>query len=919
MNFARRLAAAADRRPDRIAVERVASTGLLSTTYAELTDGAAGAAAWLETQQLVPGDRVAILADNDAPWIAAYLGILSVGGVVVPLDTAYRAGQVGAVLQNSDARVIYTTARYVETVRDAVSTLAAAGPTVALLPSFGDQPSQAPAVPAPPRGSPSSSLSIVDRDDRDAAIILYTSGTTADPKGVVLTHGNLAAECDGALSIIDCAEDDVVLGVLPLFHSLAQMANLLVPLAVGARVVFLETISSTSLLQALQERGVTIFACVPQFFYLIHQRVFGEVGGAGLATRSVFRTLLAANGWLRDRAGWNAGRRWFARVHRALGPRTRLLITGGSRFDPAIGRDLYALGFTILNGYGLTETSGAATVQRPDDRYTTSVGQPLPHVEIRIAAPEIPGDGHADSPADGEILIRGPIVMREYFNRPEATKEALKDGWLQTGDLGHVDALGRLYITGRKKEIIVLSSGKNLYPEEIEAQYRQSPFIKELCVLGRARPDQPAAERLHAIVVPNEEAMRARQVVNVRELIRFELESQSVHLPPHKRILTYDVQLEPLPRTTTGKLKRQEIARRIRANDMAADRHDAESDAAETDDERTWSAAAGRSEALRLIADRVRRRRVRPGDNLELDLSLDSMERVELLTTLEQRYNAHVAPETRATIFTVRQLIEAAEAARGQRSTSGATAADATGGEWAAVLAIEPDDRLGADLASNGVLRTICFFAFIRLFRAAAVLTTGFRAEDAHHLPASGPFLICPNHQSFLDGLFLTAAFPFRTLQQMFFVGAAEHFQTPLARAVARLVGIVPVDPDANLVQAMRAGAAGLRRGRVLIIFPEGERSIDGTPKRFKKGAAILSSELGAPIVPVALDGLFELWPRGRAFNWSALLPWRRTGVRVRFGAPITVAAGAYAQGTDVLAAAVGRMFEEMSQAGGRR
>jgi long-chain acyl-CoA synthetase len=204
----------------------------------------------------------------------------------------------------------------------------------------------------------------------------------------------------------------------------------------------------------------------------------------------------------------------------------RILITGGSRFDPQIGHDLHALGLTILNGYGLTETSGAAAVQRPTDRFTTSVGQPLPGVQIRIGPAEAGDDGPPDrarprggaaggTDGQGEILIRGPIVMREYFRRPEATADALRDGWLHTGDLGRLDAAGRVFITGRKKELIVLSSGKNIYPEELEAHYRQSPFISELCVLGVARAGEPSAERLHAIVVPDGQAMAARGVVNL--------------------------------------------------------------------------------------------------------------------------------------------------------------------------------------------------------------------------------------------------------------------------------------------------------------------------------------------------------------------------------------------------------------------
>ena len=315
--------------------------------------------------------------------------------------------------------------------------------------------------------------------------MLYTSGTTADPKGVVLTHANLEAERTAALAVVDCHDRDAVLGVLPLFHALAQMANLLVPLSVGARVVFLEAVNSTSLVEALHDRGITIFVCVPQFFYLIHQRVMAEVARASPLRRLLFTGLLRANGWLREHGGWNPGRRWFARVHRVLGPRMRLLITGGSRFDPATGRDLYALGFTLLNGYGLTETSGAATVQRPGDRYTTSVGQPLPGVEIRIDRGDAGSDPAPSGPEAGEILIRGPLVMREYLDRPDATAEAIRDGWLHTGDLGCLDADGRLYVTGRLKEIIVLSSGKNIYPEDVEAQYLQSAFVKEVCVVGR--------------------------------------------------------------------------------------------------------------------------------------------------------------------------------------------------------------------------------------------------------------------------------------------------------------------------------------------------------------------------------------------------------------------------------------------------
>ncbi len=380
MNFAARIADAAGKFPERVAIERLGVEGAQVTTYAGLLVEAGRWSIWLAAHGITRGDRVAILGDNDACWIAAYLGTLRIGAIAVPMDTAYRPGQIATILAHCSARVLCVGDKYLGGAVEASRTPVA--------PAAPDQPELTTLTPRS-AGDESSVPPIAGVADADAAVILYTSGTTADPKGVVLTHANLDAERAAALSVVDCRETDVVLAVLPLFHALAQMANLLVPLSTGARVVFLETVSSSSLVTALQERGITIFVCVPQFFYLIHQRVTAEIARASPVRRLLFRALLKTGGWCRGRLGWNPGRRWFGRVHRALGSRMRILVTGGSRFDPAIGRDLYDMGFTLLNGYGLTETSGAATAQRAGDAFTTSVGQPLAGVEVRILDDEI--------------------------------------------------------------------------------------------------------------------------------------------------------------------------------------------------------------------------------------------------------------------------------------------------------------------------------------------------------------------------------------------------------------------------------------------------------------------------------------------------------------------------------------------------
>ena len=262
--------------------------------------------------------------------------------------------------------------------------------------------------------------------------------------------------------------------------------------------------------------------------------------------------------------GFNAGRIFFGKLHSTFGDRMRYLITGGSRFDPQIGYDFYALGIDVLQAYGLTETTGAAFAALPHHNVIGSVGPPLPGVEGKIVDPKPGEDG---GPAVGEIAIKGAIVMKGYWNRPDATAAVLKDGWLHTGDLGYFDSGGNLFITGREKDVIVLSNGKNVYPEEIEAYYLKSPYIKEIGVMAlESEPGNPASDRLYGVVVPDFDVLKERKIVNAKEVIRFDIESISAKIPSTKRIGSYEIWQDPLPRTTTRKLKRFELEKRVRAN-----------------------------------------------------------------------------------------------------------------------------------------------------------------------------------------------------------------------------------------------------------------------------------------------------------------------------------------------------------------
>ena len=848
--------------PDLIAVElqhdsssvAAGTPPVESYTFSQLRAMAESVGGWLVARGIQNGSKCAFLAANHPLWVAAYLGVLASGNTAVPLDTAFHADQVRKLLLDSDSVLLFTDSHRLPLAREAAKDLPVRlilidrqGPldgntTLSDISSAGPGDFQ----PAPAQAD-------------DIAMILYTSGTTSDPKGVMLSHGNLEAEADGVFQVFDVGPKDAILGILPLFHSLAQMANIMLPLSCGMRVVYLESLNTADLLRALQERGITVFACVPQFFYLILERIQKEVQQKGTLVQAVFRTLLAINTFT-HKFGLNLGKVFFGRVHHLLGAGMRYLITGGSRFDPAIGRQFEALGFTMLQGYGMTETCGAASVTPPRAAVMGSVGQPLPGNEMKIFDGE-PSPEHGGASV-GEIAFRGGILMAGYYKRPDATAAMYRDGWLMSGDLGYCDAHNNFFITGRKKDVIVLSNGKNIYPEEIEAHYQQSPYIKEVCVLGlQSAPGEPFSERLHGVIVPDFENLRRMKIVNVGDMLRFEIEGLSAKLPSTKRILSYEIWQDELPRTSTRKIKRFAVEQRVKqggGGTQAATTAPREL----TPEELEWMHRPDVAEALGIIqaASKLKKDPPQPTDNLELDLGLDSMERVELLVSLDQQLGSNVPDSVSSEIYTVRDLVEAVLAHRGAENLRAAAG-------WDEVIHEDPGEieRQTVD-ATHPILAPFVFVA-LRLCQIMLRDLFHLRVEGFEKIPTTRPFIIAPNHQSFIDAPVVAACFPWPVLRDGFYVGTSEIFGNRLMRWLASKFRLIVIDPDANLVPAMRASAYGLRKNRVLVLFPEGERSIDGPPKLFKKGAAILAIHTQCPVVPVALEGFFEAWPRGERFK----------------------------------------------------
>jgi long-chain acyl-CoA synthetase len=899
--------ACAERWPQNVCLEIQHEDKLESFTYAETRRMAESVGRWLGDQGYRDGARIAILAANHPRWVAVYLGVIAAGCTAVPLDTALNRDQVKKLLADSGTSLVFCDSKNLANAKFARGD----STRIVLIDKRATNgPASLDSIIAAGPGN----FAAVSVAPDSVASLLYTSGTTADPKGVMLTQANLVAETEAVFDWLEIGPTDAVLGILPMFHVLAQMANLMLPLARGARVVYLQTLNTTELLRALQERGITAFAVVPQFFYLIHERIFKEAAKRGAITAGALKILMRINRALR-KVSINVGGMFFGKVHQTFGKRMRYLITGGSRFDPAIGNDFYALGIDILQAYGLTESTGAACGTPLKENVIGSVGRPLKGLEARIADYESAEPGTTPS---GEIALRGGLIMKGYWNRPDATEAVMKDGWFHTGDLGYFDSQGNLFITGRKKEVIVLSNGKNIYPEEIETHYLKSPAIKEICVLGiEGAPGDPSSERLHGVVVPDFEYLKRQKVVNAKEVIRFDIETLSAKLPSTKRVGSYEIWQTDLPRTTTRKLKRFEIEKQVKANLEKGSAGSAEvpSERPLSDEETTWLDIPEVSKAIKIIRDSSQNKpgTIRPVYNLELDLGFDSMQRIELLVALEEQLGGDVEESRLGEIYTVRELVDAVResAAGGKKRESSAIVG------WQTLLREQPTEPEVLAITKKRPIAEFLWFLLGRLVEVIAIDHFPLKVTGLENLPTQGPFILSSNHQSFLDPVLLAAVLPWNIFRITFAVGTSEIFGSGIMRTLGKLLRVISVDPDANLVPAMRAGAYGLRNGRVLILYPEGARSIDGSLQVFRKGVAILAIHMQAPVVPVAIDGFYRAWPRDKFFQ--GFVPLKMT-----FGKPMTpppeteASEAGYQQFTDQLKNRIFDMWNQLREPPGK-
>ncbi len=823
-------------------------------TYADLKELAERAARTLEGYGLGRGRTALLVAENRPQWGMAYFGMLKTGGIAVPVDSESTAEQLVNISRGAQARLIVLSEQVHDRLGDRFEELLkeAGIPAQILLlePLFRlGLPDEAaidvtPAadVEAPDTADTSTSAELVqeliraDEDGEPLASLIFTSGTTGDPKGVMLSHQNFTSLLASLQQTFDIDERDGFLSVLPLHHTFEFACGLLMPISRGSSITYLEELSAEELSMALRSTKITALIGVPALWQLLDRKIEQGLEEAPSSAKMLFEVLTSLNTALREKLGINLGRTFFGPVHGAFGGRLKYMISGGAALPDKTLESFHGLGFDLYEGYGLTEAAPVLTVNSPDQGLSPgTVGVALPGMEVKIKDPNEDGVG--------EIIARGPNVMRGYLGRPEDTAQALQDKWLHTGDLGMFDDKGNLVIVGREKEVIITAGGKNVYPDELEDIYSHAPNIAELSIVGL--PDGKGSERVACLVRPNApEGASTEEIAELRASIREWIRVEGSRVPSPQRVQVLRFWDHEFPRTATRKIKRRDVVdilqRLIRAEEEAIDKGDVVNT--------TW---AWLDSALGTLADQDPSR-IHNNTHILDDLGFDSLMFVELASVLESR-GYHITPEELAQIPTAGALQELLEGGTENVSTALIKAPPTTMERVDAFDVPTPVAKSIKNLLYNWQMN-----AYDRLFD---VHIYG-RANIPYHNPN---VVVIANHCSHLDmGLVKYALGDYGS--EIRALAAADYFFKNKARKTyfGNFTNLLPVERSGTLESSLGPASEALRRGEMLLVFPEGTRSKSGKIQDFRRGLGYLVDALGVDVLPLYIDGTYRALPKGQ-------------------------------------------------------
>ncbi|PID29907.1 MAG: long-chain fatty acid--CoA ligase [Candidatus Cloacimonadota bacterium] len=737
---------------------------------------------------------ISIFAANSPEWIYAFYACWLKNAVPVPIDFTASKEDVVYILDECRPEIIYTDDENLPKLKDALNEVDYS-PIIKIL-------TDSPKATGSGNYDPDISYKL-----EDTAVIIYTSGTTGNPKGVMLSYKNIFTNIDAvSVDVPIFTPKSTVFSILPFHHVLPLMGTVVAPLYVGCKISLCASLKGPDIIKTLKSHKATIIIGVPRLYKMIEQGILNKLkkNKAGIL---LFRLAKQINSPFFSKTV-------FKSINKTMGGRVKYLVSGGAALDREVNRNLTALGFSILEGFGMTETAPMITFTRPGEYCVGSAGRALPNLEMKIV--------------NGEILVRGDNIMKGYYKRPDETAEIIKDGWLHTGDLGHLDEKERLFITGRKKEIIVLPNGKNINPERIENKLEKDPVIKEIGIFLKDNIMQ-------AVVLPDLIKIREKSISKIDDFIKSQvIKPYNESVAPYKKIMKLHLIDKELPKTKLGKLRRFMLPELIEYK------------------EKKKTKDFPKTEEYRLIADFIEKQTdqtVNPEDHFEIDLALDSLDKVNLLVFVNSAFGIDMSEEKMMDFHNAKLLSEYCAEEKQK---------------------IDPEDLdwekiIKGDTGHLEIRESKSIVFWKKLSKIFFKIIMKLKVEGIENIPDT-PVIFAANHQSVFDAFLLVSEFPDKLIKNTYFYAKKKHLKSKLMSNLANNNNVIVLDIHSDVKESILKLAEVLKSGKNVIIFPEGTRTVDGKIGHFKKTFSILSSELNIPILPAVINGAFKVLPGGSRF-----------------------------------------------------
>jgi long-chain acyl-CoA synthetase len=754
-----------------------------------------------EVLKNIESPHALIIMENRPEWVYSFYSVWDKKEVNVVLDASSNPNEIAYVINDSQPKTIICSDFSEERILEAI-TIANYQDKAKIINIDKEN------IDFNSIGSEYDNVTLQNPEGDETAVMLYTSGTTGNPKGVMLSSNNIIGEIDGIVEKDVLQASDQMIALLPFHHILPLMATLLLPLREGASIVFVEKIASKEILDVLEKNNISVMVGVPRVFKLFYDSIKQQIQ-AKFITRKIYAIAEKIN-------SKRFSRMIFSKVHKKFGGHLNVMVSGGAKLDPEIATFFNVLGFTVCEGYGLTETSPVLAVNSIKYNKVGTVGKGLYNTELKIV--------------DEELWVKGPQIMKGYYNKPEKTAEVMtEDGWFKTGDLAEIDKDGYLTIRGRKNSMIVLSNGKNIDPETVENKIMglSGPLIKEIGILGHE-------DKLAAIIVPDLLEFRKQGINNIQTYLKDIIENYNLTASNYKKVLDYKLVEDELPKTRLGKTKRFMLPDLYKKDEKVK--------------EKVEEPQTQEYQAIKEFVAKLKGFEPGPEENLELDLGMDSLDKVELLAYVESTFGIKIDEEKFAEMPNLKLLSEyISEKAEFFMNSEV---------DWKKIIDKAPNREIKNGWLINA-LRPLIYVILKMYFRLKIDRTNKISDE---------PQIFVSNHQSFVDALVLGALIPSKIQKKTFFLAINWYFKKGIMKYVADNGNIILVDIDKNVKETVEEIALHIKNGKNVLIFPEGARTKNGKVGKFKKVFAIIAKELNVNVQCLGIKGGYEAYSRFMKF-----------------------------------------------------